>query len=145
MRITILARSVLLAAPLALAASPALAQSGPPNDSNVHLGGMLNPHAGEKAAAPPVTAPPAAWPRLDPGAIVCATHEDLVRHAAMMQGEKVAAPDCRQLNQTVAIKILSRTGPGATEVQFDGSGQTGWTDAWLPANPPLSSVPVSTR
>lgn len=143
MRITTIARFVLLAAPLAFAASPALAQSGPPNDSNVHLGGLLNQHHGDGPSVPPVMAPPAAWPRLDPGAVICATHADLVRRADILQGEKAAPPNCRQLNQTVAIKILNRAGPGATEVQLTSNGETGWTDAWLPANPPLSSTPIS--
>jgi hypothetical protein len=145
MQITTMLRLCLLAAPLTLAAVPASAQVRPPDDSNVHISGMLNPHNAPKGVAPDVTAPPAAWPRLDPGSVICATRDDLVRRADMMRGEHVAPPNCRQLSQATAITILNRAGPGATEVQVTGRDQTGWTDAWLPTNPPLSTTPVSTH
>lgn len=144
MQITTNMRLCLLATALAVAALPASAQVQPPNDSPVHFGGMLHRDA-PKAEAPDVRAPPSAWPRLDPGAVLCATRDDLVRRAELMRGENVAPPDCRQISQTTAIKILDRAGLGATEVQVTGRDETGWTDAWLPANPPLSTTPVSTR
>lgn len=133
-----------LVAPLLLAAAATAQVRPPPDDSPVHFGGMLQKQS-QKPVAPDVPAPPAAWPRLDPGAVLCASQDDLVRRAAMMRGEKVAPPVCHQITQTAAIKILHRAGLGATEVQLTNRNETGWTDAWLPANPPPSTTPVSTR
>jgi hypothetical protein len=87
----------------------------------------------------PARAPTAVWPRLDPGAVFCQTEDDLDRHAANMiarvGGGEMQTANCRAIAQTVGIKIISREGPGRTEVQIAG-GETGWTDVWLPDKPP---------
>jgi hypothetical protein len=145
MPISNMARLVLLAAPLALAAWPASAQVRPPDDSNVHLGGMLDQKHGPKPVAPDVAAPPAAWPRLDAGAVFCASQDDLARRAAIMRGEKAPPPDCRPITRATAITIVHRSSPGATEVHLTARNETGWTDAWLPPNPPPSNTLVRTR
>ena len=93
---------------------------------------------------PPVAPAPAnqaVWPRLDPGAVVCRTPDDLERHAANMvarvSGRTIQAADCRIIPQPIGIQILSREGPGRTQVKLNGSdGATGWTDAWLPEKAP---------
>lgn len=130
-----------LAALLCVALAP-LGRAEPP--PTVNFGGMLakKPQAQQ---APDVQAPPAAWPRLDAGAIVCRTQDDLRRHAAAMRGEQAGPADCRMLSRAAAISILSRQGPGATEVKFNGTDDTAWTDAWLPAKPPPGSVAASNR
>jgi hypothetical protein len=92
-------------------------------------------------APPPPTAPPTAWPRLDPGAVFCQTEDDLARHAsnmvAQVGGGTTEAADCRIIGNPVAIQILNREGLGRTQVKLAGpAGETGWTDAWLPAKPP---------
>ena len=140
MRTTRLVWLGLLAAPLVCAAVPASAQTGAPSDSNVHFGGILKHQPGPEAAPPPVIAPPSAWPRLDPGAVLCRSESDLQRRAAIMRGEQAAPPDCVPITNPTPIKILDRAGPGATEVQVTSNNETGWTDAWLPATPPLSAA-----
>jgi hypothetical protein len=135
------ARPWLLALPLVLAAAPALAQGQPPSDSALSFAGVI----GKKAPAPTVPdvpAPPSAWPRLDPGAVLCATEDDLVRRAEIMRGEQAGSADCRQITQPTAIHIVQRAGLGRTQVQINGHADTGWTDAWLPASPPPGSTPV---
>jgi hypothetical protein len=150
MRITRFVWLGLLAAPLVCAALPVWAQGAsqggvsqgqaPPSDSNIHFQGMLKKDAGPAPPPPRVAAPPSAWPRLDPGSVLCRSQDDLQRRAALMRGDQVAPPDCQSITQPTAITILDRVGPGATEVQVTSNSQTGWTDAWLPATPPLSAA-----
>jgi hypothetical protein len=98
---------------------------------------------GDKKAAPPppVRAQPTVWPRLDPGAVLCRTEDDLDRHAANMtaqvSGGYTQSADCRIIGLPIGIQILSRQGLGRTEVKLSGPGNvTGWTDAWLPDKAP---------
>ncbi len=97
---------------------------------------------GEKKAPPPLLrAQPTVWPRLDPGAVLCRTEDDLDRHAANMtaqvSGGDTRAADCRIIALPTGIQILSRQGLGRTEVKLNGPGnETGWTDAWLPEKAP---------
>ena len=94
-----------------------------------------------KAPAPAPRAPASVWPRLDPGAVLCKTEDDLTRHAANMiarvSGGEQQTADCHAIPQPVGIQIVSREGPGRTEVKLNGpDGETGWTDVWLPDKPP---------
>jgi hypothetical protein len=141
MRTSLVAQLWLLAAPLLVAAVPAAAQLHPPNDSNINLGGILAKKP-TPATVPDVPAPPSAWPRLAPGAILCRSEDDLMRRAAIMRGEQQGPADCRPMSQPTAIQIVHRAGPGRTEVQITGHTDTGWTDAWLPATPPAGSNPI---
>jgi len=95
------------------------------------------------APAPPLPARPTVWPRLDPGAVLCRTADDLDRHAANMvarvSGGGTLAADCRIIPQPIGIQIVSRQGLGRTEVKLNAPGNTtGWTDAWLPEKAPPS-------
>jgi hypothetical protein len=100
---------------------------------------------GTKKAPPPPAqrAPPTVWPRLDPGAVLCRTADDLDRHAANMTarvsgGETVPA-DCRIIANPTAIQIVSRQGLGRTEVKLNAQdAESGWTDAWLPDRAPAT-------
>ncbi len=141
MRISSVARCCLFAAPLLVAAVPALAQLHPPSDSSMSYGGMLAKHPPAQAA-PDVAAPPSAWPRLDPGAVLCRSEDDLQRRAALMRGEQAGPADCRRILQPTAIQIVHRDGPGSTEVKVSNRDETGWTDAWLPPTPPPGTTPV---
>ncbi len=85
------------------------------------------------------------WPRLDIGAILCKTRDDLTLEAAVMQARSSgqpysgALPNCRVLGAAVAIDIVTRESPAATEVKLrDPPGGTGWTNTWLPSQPPRS-------
>jgi hypothetical protein len=142
MRISSLALRMLVPGLLCLAAGPVLAQqTTPPKDSNLSFAGMLAKPA-PKPTMPDVPAPPSAWPRLDPGAVLCQTEDDLTRRAAQMRGEQTGPINCRLINQPTAIQIVERAGLGRTEVTLTARGETGWTDAWLPPNPPPGTTPV---
>ncbi len=125
-------RFILLAAVVAPLASPASAQV------ILDAPGLIPKKA---APLPPVRALPTVWPRLDPGAILCRTADDLERHAANMvarvSGGSTMAADCRIIAQPTGIQIVSREGLGRTQVKLGPPGnQNGWTDAWLPEKAP---------
>jgi hypothetical protein len=83
---------------------------------------------------------PERWPRLDAGAVLCRTSEDLQRHiaaiVARLNGSNGAAAEpagCRVIHEQTAVAVLARAGPGRTQVSLsDSPGETGWTDAFLP-------------
>jgi hypothetical protein len=89
----------------------------------------------------PVRPAPTVWPRLDPGAVLCNTVDDLELHAANMtarvSGGRTMAADCRIIAQPTGIQIVTRQGQGRTLVKLNVAGDvTGWTDAWLPDKAP---------
>ncbi len=98
---------------------------------------------------PEVRAQPLAWPRLDRGAVLCRTEEDLQRLAANRRGGPGGGTvDCRIISQPTAIQIVQRKGPGRTEVQVTAArgqktGETGWTDVWLPDKAPVGGAATS--
>ena len=83
------------------------------------------------AGPPPPRAQPTVWPRLDPGAVLCRTEDDLDRHAANMtarvSGGDGRAADCRSSERP--DQILSRQGLGRT------AGKSSVRPATLPAGP----------
>jgi len=92
-------------------------------------------------APPPPRAPPTVWPRLDPGAVLCRTEDDLDRHASNMtarvSGGTTQSTDCHIIGRPTGVQILSREGPGRTQVKVSSAGgETGWTDVWLPEKAP---------
>jgi hypothetical protein len=99
---------------------------------------------GKKDKPPPLPTPrmqPTVWPRLDPGAVLCRTGDDLERHAANMtarvSGGGTMAADCRIIAQPTGIQIIARQGLGRTEVRLSTPDSSiGWTDAWLPDKAP---------
>lgn len=145
MRISSVARLWLLAAPLVVMAGASVAQpqsqaqAPAPNDSNISFAGVLAKPA-PKPKLPDVPAPPSAWPRLDPGAVICRSEDDLMHRAAMLRGEPAGPADCRPITMPTAIQVLHRAGPGRTEVKLTARDETGWTDAWLPGTPPPGST-----
>ncbi len=107
--------------------------------------GLIPPKA--KPGAPEVRVPPAVWPRLDPGAVLCRTSEDLARLAAKRSGaeDDGGIADCRIINLPTPITIVHRQGLGQTEVQVtSGAKQIGWTDAWLPEKAPPNQRAAAT-
>src|SRR5690348_15623666 len=72
-----------------------------------------------KTAPPVARAPTALWPRLDPGAVVCKTEDDLDRHAANMiarvSGAQQQIADCHAIDRPTGIQIVEREGPGRTQ------------------------------
>jgi len=127
-----------------LAALVVLPVAAQPSDSNVSLNapGFLikKPPPG----LPDVKAQPLAWPRLDPGAVLCRSEADLDRLADRRRGEPVDEPiDCQIVRVPTAITILQRKGPGRAEVASSDSKAAGWTDAWLPERTPPPSRPAA--
>jgi hypothetical protein len=126
-------------------AMPAGAQ---PSDSNVSFDapGLL-PKKPKLSGLPDVKAQPLAWPRLDPGAVLCRTEDDLDRLGARRRGETVdGSIDCQVVRAAMAISIVMRKGPGRVEVKTSDpkvDAITGWTDAWLPEKGSGSATPVS--
>jgi len=88
-----------------------------------------------------------AWPRLDPGAVLCKSEDDLLRLAASRRGEQVNPPDCLMIRAPTAVTIERRAGLGRTQVALtDQKGVDGWTDAWLPERaPPIGGKGVQIK
>jgi hypothetical protein len=135
---TVLALTVLA---WALGASPSRAQM---HGSGGHRGG--SPDSATQAAPPPPAAIPDPWPRLEPGAVLCRTLEDLVRYQARLVRDQASdpsgpPPDCRRIQDRIQITILEHQGPARTKVALSGStAETGWTDSYLPPTPPASAA-----
>jgi len=115
-------------------AIPARAQSSSDSNPLVDLG--LLPKKPKPSGLTEVKPQPLAWPRLDPGAVLCRTEADLEKLGARRHGEVVDGPiDCQIIRTATAIAILQRKGPGRAEVKVSDpkvEAMTGWTDAWLP-------------
>ncbi len=75
--------------------------------------------------------------RLDPGALLCATKAQLRQHqqavAARLAGGFAPEPTgCRIVRATIAVSVVDRDGPAATEVNLPGATPlVGWTDSRL--------------
>jgi hypothetical protein len=140
---TTLPRLLLLAACLATPIGGAFAQG---SDSNIQFDSALL-RKKKVETLPDVKPQPQAWPRLDPGAVLCRTEDDLDRLSARRHGEQVSGPiDCQVIRDPTAISIQQRKGPGRTEVTISdpkAAGTSGWTDVWLPAKAPASSSTAS--
>jgi hypothetical protein len=100
-----------------------------------------------KPGLPDVKAQPLAWPRLDPGAVLCRTEDDLLRLGARRAGETVEGQiDCQIVRAATAITIVHRDGPGRAEVKTSdpkAEPVSGWTDAWLPEKGKVGNTSVS--
>jgi|SRR5271170_4542860 len=116
--------------------------------SHAQMGGHGR-HGGRQSATqttpapPPLPAEPVVWPRLDPGAILCQTRDALTDEQNRLRDDNSAglASGCRIVQDPTAISILERDGPGQTQVAVtDHGGETGWTNAFLPAEPPPSAT-----
>jgi hypothetical protein len=85
------------------------------------------------------------WPRLDVGAILCSSRDDLIRYQALNAGGGAPvsggnAPDCHVIHTQTGIEILDRDGPSRTQVATTADPKlTGWTNSYLPSTPPASA------
>jgi hypothetical protein len=99
-----------------------------------------------KSQAPtPLPALPEIWPRLEAGALICKSRDDLVRYQTQIANSASAAPtagqpsECRTISKQTGIQILDRDGPSRTQITTtDEAKETGWTNSYLPATPPPS-------
>jgi len=130
-----------------VALSAGVVRAEPPSNVALDMPSFMKQKAAK--GLPDVKSQPLAWPRLDPGAVLCRTEADLMRLAARRGGDAAAGPaDCRVVSIATAITIVQRKGPGRTEVQPNAPGSaTGWTDVWLPEKAPAtaSMAPASQR
>ena len=131
-------RMLLIGACLGILAIAGPAEAEVPSNVTLDAPGLLIKKP--KPGLPDVKAQPLAWPRLDPGAVLCRTPEDLQRLSARRRGESVDGPvDCQIIRAATAISIIQRNGPGMAEVKATDpriADITGWTDAWLPEKGP---------
>jgi hypothetical protein len=87
---------------------------------------------------------PEIWPRLENGALICKSRDDLVKYQTQTvngaSGATVGqAPDCHTIRKQTGIQILARDGPSRTQiVTTDESKESGWTNSYLPSTPPPS-------
>jgi hypothetical protein len=97
--------------------------------------------------SPAPTAPaavPEPWPRLDAGALLCRSRDDLVRYQTQIaDGASAAtarqASGCHTIEKQTGIQILDNDGPSRTQiVTTDESKETWWTNSYLPSTPPPS-------
>jgi hypothetical protein len=142
------ARFGALALGMLAVAMPAGAQpAAPPANSNVSFSAPGFLPKKPKAGLPDVRAQPLAWPRLDPGAVLCRTQEDLERLGARRRGETVDGPiDCQIIRAATAVSIVQRNGQGRAEVKLSdpaADAASGWTDAWLPEKGAVGATSVS--
>jgi hypothetical protein len=97
------------------------------------------------APMPSVAAVPEIWPRLEDGALLCKSRDDLVRYQTQIANGTTAiiagpAPDCHTIRKT-GIQILDHDGPSRTQiVTTDETKETGWTNSYLPSTPPPSGA-----
>jgi hypothetical protein len=103
------------------------------------------PQTQQKTPAPPAPATPAAVPepspRLDVGALLCKSRDDLVKYQTQIADGASAATagrvsGCHTIGKQTGVQILDSDGPSRTEiVTMDESKQTGWTNSYLPSTP----------
>src|SRR5271165_2951975 len=107
-------RMLMIVACLGAFAAPAGAQLA---DSNILSGGSGARVRKPKPGLPEVKAQPLAWPRLDPGSVLCRSEADLIRLAQRRSGEVADGPvDCQVVRVAIGITIVQRNG-GRTEVK----------------------------
>ena len=91
------------------------------------------------AAPSPVASVKDPWPRLDAGAILCNSRDDLVRYQKQVATGSASspAPDCRIVEGRIGVKVLARDDPSHTQVALtDNPQKSGWTDVYLSSKPP---------
>jgi hypothetical protein len=95
--------------------------------------------------SPAPTPPPAVlkpWPRLDAGALLCKSRDDLLRYQTQVADGASAATarktsDCRAIEKQTGIQILDTEGPSRTQIATtDEPRKTGWTNTYLPSTLP---------
>jgi hypothetical protein len=116
-------------------------RGGPPNNSSQNDAPTKAPAEKAPALPPPAEMP---WPRLESGSVVCSSLDELIKYQKQPPGSQIAADtgkelDCVTLRTIVGVQILDRDGPSRTQIMTnDDAQQTGWTNTYLPINPPPS-------
>ena len=98
----------------------------------------------QQSPAPTTPFLPEIWPRLEEGALVCRSRDDLIKYQTQIANGSSAAtlaqaPDCHTIRKQTGIQILTHDGPSRTQiVTTDESKETWWTNSYLPSTPPPS-------
>jgi hypothetical protein len=98
----------------------------------------------QQSPAPTTPFLPEIWPRLEEGALICRSRDDLVKYQTQIaNGSSAAAlaqaPDCRTIRKQMGIQILAHDGPSRTQIiTGDEAKETWWTNSYLPSTPPPS-------
>ena len=98
----------------------------------------------QSPAPTPPAAVPEPWPRLDVGAILCKSRDDLVKYQTQIADGASAATagrtsGCHAIGKQTGIQILDSDGPSRTQIVTTGeSKEAGWTNTYLPSTPPPS-------
>jgi hypothetical protein len=98
----------------------------------------------QQSPAPTTPFLPEIWPRLEEGALICKSRDDLVRYQTQIANGSSAtqpgqAPECHTVRKQTGIQILAHDGPSRTQiVTTDESQETWWTNSYLPSTPPPS-------
>ena len=78
-------------------------------------------------------------PRLQPGAVLCGSEGDLQHRAEVNRRRAEGQSDagspldgCRLVTQERGVEVVARHGLGRTQVKVKPTGETGWTDSYLP-------------
>lgn len=146
-KVMILVLSLLPAAAMAQSADgqDSAAPQGPlAPSSGRHHGrghGAAEAPAGGSAPAAPLTPVVEPRQRLDAGAVLCATEDQLRQHQsaikARLAGQPVGEPaGCHMVPEMVKVTVVLRDGLAATQVQLPGDPPaTGWTDSMVRDQP----------
>src|SRR6201988_5045397 len=75
----------------------------------------------QRSPAPTTPFLPEIWPRLEEGALICKSRDDLVRYQTQIAHGSSAttpgqAPDCHTIRKQTGIQILAHDGPSRTQV-----------------------------
>lgn len=106
------------------------------------------PRSGNEDSLPPSVPPPIstlsptrgiAGPRLERGAVLCGTEQDLQRRGDVNRriADGEADPGdplsgCRLVRQERGVEVVVRHGLGRVQVKVKPNGEVGWTDVYLP-------------
>ena len=97
-----------------------------------------------QSPAPTTPFLPEIWPRLEEGALICKSRDDLVRYQTQIANGSSAtipgqAPDCHTIRKQTGIQILAHDGLSRTQIVTTGEPkETWWTNSYLPSTPPPS-------
>ena len=127
---------------LTTAPAAALAQGRSRNSSPAPRSGT-----GEQEELPPSVPPPVptlapsrgiSGPRIEAGAVLCKTPQDLQHRAEVNRRRVEGVPDagdplagCHLLGEVRAVEVLSREGLGRVQVRVKANAEVGWTDAYI--------------
>ena len=75
----------------------------------------------QQSSAPTTPFLPEIWPRLEEGALICKSRDDLVRYQTQIAHGSSAttpgqAPDCHTIRKQTGIQILAHDGPSRTQI-----------------------------